>query len=294
MFSWHPPTDRWAWNDAMFRIHGYEPHAVVPTRALLLAHIDPHDRDHAADAVAAAAVRQEPWCLRHRLVTVDGRTREVVSAGGPRRPGGHDGGHHSRLDSRPDRGPDRDAVADDAAASGGENAGDATECSNGRVLRGYLIPLPLRPGAEADPAPDDRSPAPASGDAAGPAPDAETIPAPRGRNGASGAYPPDGPDGAAAADAPVAPAPRESGRARSGEPADARHAEAMRHAHDTLVAGLDLTHEAASTLLSWLANTHEVPPVAVAEVLADLPRDATTARPDLAALLAVLDAGPDG
>lgn len=219
-FRWRPAADHWVWNDAMFRLHGYPPRTVTPSRALLLAHKHPQDRDGAADLIAALAVAHTPFCVRHRIVDAEGRTREVVGAGRVPTPR------------------DRDVE-----------------------LRGFLIPV----GAPGAPPP-----------VIGRIERVEIISESRraDERTAAPAIPPLLPDEAAAA-------------------ADARHAELLRRAHDTLVAGLDVDRETAASILSWLANAHEVPPVMVADGIAALPRDPATGRPDLGELLAALDTGAD-
>ena len=42
-FTYRPVTDTWTWSDGIFRIHGFEPGEVVPTTALVMAHIHPDD-----------------------------------------------------------------------------------------------------------------------------------------------------------------------------------------------------------------------------------------------------------
>lgn len=235
-FRWWPSVDRWYWNDALFRLHGHEPGAVTPSRAALLELTHPRDRARIAEAVAALVGDRRPYCTRHRIVTTDGRSREVVGAGGPARGG-----------------------------DGGETA-----------LLGYVIPLDVRTGA----LPLDEYVLPG--------PEDLTIPVPRGRDGTPPAEPVVVREAAGEA---AVPAVRTADAAAPDVP-DGRHAELLRRAHDTLVSGLDLNRDAAAAVVAWLANTHEVPPVVVAESLADL-GSRTDGRPDLAALLTVLDDGPD-
>lgn len=87
-FRWRPPGDHgqgdhWSFDDGLFRLLGHEPGAAVPSRALLLGHAHPDDRDGVADAVSALTRHRAPYRIRHRIVTATGRTREVVAAGGP-------------------------------------------------------------------------------------------------------------------------------------------------------------------------------------------------------------------
>lgn len=83
VYSWQPRTDRWTWNATMFRLHGYEPESVTPTRALWVAHKHPASREHARSVVDAAARTHTTYVCQHRIVAFDGREREVVALGYP-------------------------------------------------------------------------------------------------------------------------------------------------------------------------------------------------------------------
>jgi hypothetical protein len=83
VYSWQPRTDRWTWNGTMFRLHGYAPGAVTPTRALWFAHKHPDSREHAADAVDRACRSGATYVCEHRIVAFDGSEREVVGLGYP-------------------------------------------------------------------------------------------------------------------------------------------------------------------------------------------------------------------
>lgn len=230
-FRWSPSGDHWHWDDALFRLLGYEPGVVVPSRELLLGHAHPSDRDGVADAVSALMRHRTPYRTRHRIVTTSGRTREVAALGGPVR----------------------------------VPAGDT-------AVLGYLIGL------------DEDRGAPSLTGPLLPAAGAEVvIPLPRGRDGAGPAEPVSPADCAGGAVVP---------EGRPAEEADAHHAAALHRAQETLVAGLELSHDAAAAVVAWLANRHEVPPVVIAESLAALPRD-DHGRPELATLLALLEGGPD-
>ncbi|MFC5138583.1 PAS domain-containing protein [Actinomycetospora rhizophila] len=82
-YSWQPRTDRWTWNATMFRLHGYEPEAVTPTRSLWVAHKHPDSLDHAREAVDEACRSHSTYVCEHRIVAFDGREREVVALGFP-------------------------------------------------------------------------------------------------------------------------------------------------------------------------------------------------------------------
>jgi PAS domain S-box-containing protein len=71
---------RWEWSDAVARMHGYEPEAVVPTTELLLQHKHPKDRPRVA-AVLSRVLRGEPFSSRHRIIDTAGRTHWIVVVG---------------------------------------------------------------------------------------------------------------------------------------------------------------------------------------------------------------------
>ena len=71
---------RWEWSDAVARMHGYEPGAVVPTTELLLQHKHPDDRPRVA-AVLSRVLRGEPFSSRHRIIDTAGRTHWIVVVG---------------------------------------------------------------------------------------------------------------------------------------------------------------------------------------------------------------------
>lgn len=89
-YTYLPASDSWTWSDEVFRIHGFEPHEVVPTSALVLRHIHADDRATAKESRAAALERQQPFSLLHRIITAQGQERVVMSAGHVER--GPDGG----------------------------------------------------------------------------------------------------------------------------------------------------------------------------------------------------------
>lgn len=82
-YAWQPRTDRWIWNATMFRLHGYEPEVVTPTRALWAAHKHPERREHALEVVDEACRSHTTYVCPHRIVAFDGVQREVVAIGYP-------------------------------------------------------------------------------------------------------------------------------------------------------------------------------------------------------------------
>ena len=80
-YTYRPATDEWWWSETMFRIHGFEPGAVVPTTALVMRHIHPEDIDAAWQSREAVVERQEPFSFLHRIVTAASESRVVIAAG---------------------------------------------------------------------------------------------------------------------------------------------------------------------------------------------------------------------
>jgi hypothetical protein len=69
---------RWEWSDEVFRMHGYEPGAVVPTTELLLSHKHPEDRRHVQDLLDRALHSKSSFSSRHRFIDVDGNVHDAI------------------------------------------------------------------------------------------------------------------------------------------------------------------------------------------------------------------------
>lgn len=83
-FGWYRfyfTDERWEWSPEVARIHGYEPGAVTPTTRLILSHKHPDDYDQVAATLEEIRRTHRPFSTRHRIITVDGTTREVVVIG---------------------------------------------------------------------------------------------------------------------------------------------------------------------------------------------------------------------
>jgi hypothetical protein len=80
-YTYRPKTDQWWWSENTFRIHGFEPGAVVPTTELVMWHIHPDDREAAWESRGATAGRSEPFSFLHRIVTAGNQERVVLAAG---------------------------------------------------------------------------------------------------------------------------------------------------------------------------------------------------------------------
>lgn len=139
-FTWRPRGDAWVWNDAMYRLHGYAPQTVVPTRALVMAHEHPEDRLRVGRTMVAVLRDGGTFTCAHRIVSVDGEVHPVVSAG--------------RLRSLPG-GPALlgHVIAQcDGAGSSGTDAAAAPASDHDQLLAGGLATLACagltRPAAE--------------------------------------------------------------------------------------------------------------------------------------------------
>jgi PAS domain S-box-containing protein len=73
--------ERWEWSDEVQRLHGYEPGAVTPTTELVLSHKHPDDYAQVAATLDDVRRTHKPFSTRHRIITVQGATRDVVVMG---------------------------------------------------------------------------------------------------------------------------------------------------------------------------------------------------------------------
>ncbi|SDR96283.1 PAS fold-containing protein [Paraoerskovia marina] len=80
-FSWNPATSETRWSDGMFRLYGFEPGEVVPTRELAISHKHPEDRERYVELVQMIATTPGDFALWHRIVDTAGTTRYVVATG---------------------------------------------------------------------------------------------------------------------------------------------------------------------------------------------------------------------
>jgi hypothetical protein len=80
-FTYRPDTDTWVWSDGMYRIHGFEPHEVVPSSDLVMSHVHPDDMESARTATRAAITDRKPFTFPHRILTARREVRVVIAAG---------------------------------------------------------------------------------------------------------------------------------------------------------------------------------------------------------------------
>ena len=80
-FDYDPTSGRWTWSADVFRIHGFEPHDVVPTTELIRFHVHADDRDAVTKTLTNAMECPGPFCVLFRLIDAGGTTRLVLVIG---------------------------------------------------------------------------------------------------------------------------------------------------------------------------------------------------------------------
>lgn len=80
-FRFYFDDERWEWSPEVARLHGYEPETVEPTTRLVLSHKHPDDYGHVAATLEGIRQTHQPFSTRHRIITVQAQTREVVVVG---------------------------------------------------------------------------------------------------------------------------------------------------------------------------------------------------------------------
>lgn len=73
--------ERWEWSDEVAVLHGYGPGTVAPTTELVLSHKHPDDYAQVAATLDDIRRTHKPFSTRHRIVTAQGDTRDVVVIG---------------------------------------------------------------------------------------------------------------------------------------------------------------------------------------------------------------------
>jgi PAS domain S-box-containing protein len=80
-YRWFFGDERWEWSPEVEQIHGYQPGTVTPTTHLVLSHKHPDDYEQVAATLADIRRRHTSFSTCHRIITVQGTTREVVVIG---------------------------------------------------------------------------------------------------------------------------------------------------------------------------------------------------------------------
>ena len=73
--------ERWEWSAEVAQIHGYQPGTVTPTTQLVLSHKHPDDYKYIAATLDDIRRTHKPLSTRHRIITVQGETRDIVIIG---------------------------------------------------------------------------------------------------------------------------------------------------------------------------------------------------------------------
>lgn len=73
--------ERWEWSQEVELLHGYQPGTVTPTTELVLSHKHPDDYAHVAATLDDIRRSHKPFSTRHRIITTQGGTRDVVVIG---------------------------------------------------------------------------------------------------------------------------------------------------------------------------------------------------------------------
>jgi PAS domain S-box-containing protein len=74
-------NERYEWSPEVEQIYGYQPGTVTPTTRLALSHKHPDDYERVAATLDDIRRRRRPFSTCHRIITVQGTTREVVVIG---------------------------------------------------------------------------------------------------------------------------------------------------------------------------------------------------------------------
>jgi PAS domain-containing protein len=81
-FAYDVATDTWEWSPGVYLIYGFDRGEVIPSTALMRAHVHPEDRETVFEGGLERAVRDaEPFSAYYRLVDAGQRTRRVLTVG---------------------------------------------------------------------------------------------------------------------------------------------------------------------------------------------------------------------
>ena len=80
-FSYDVTTEKWDWDDDVFRIHGFEPGSVEPTTELVLESKHPDDRARVKALLEQVSANGGSFSISYRLIGGDQVERRVVLVG---------------------------------------------------------------------------------------------------------------------------------------------------------------------------------------------------------------------
>jgi hypothetical protein len=75
--------DRWEWSVPVARLHGYQPHEVIPDARLVLTHQHPDDRRRVAATFDEIRRTSRALSSPHRIIDAHGRPHHVIVIGEP-------------------------------------------------------------------------------------------------------------------------------------------------------------------------------------------------------------------
>jgi signal transduction histidine kinase len=81
-WDWNITADSVTWSDELYRIYGYEPHAIDVTLSTVLDHTIPEDRDYTRSVIERGLVSHLPFTYAHRIRRPTGEIRVLHSRGG--------------------------------------------------------------------------------------------------------------------------------------------------------------------------------------------------------------------
>lgn len=80
-FCLHLATGEWTWDDASYRLHGYDPGTVVPSTEIVSHCKDPQDQAELVGLLDRVARTAEDFALAYALVGGDGMERRLIIVG---------------------------------------------------------------------------------------------------------------------------------------------------------------------------------------------------------------------
>ena len=80
-FTYSVVGDHWSWSDGMYALHGWGRDEVLPSTALLLAHLHPDDRSGVYETLDIAMRAATPFTCYHRVIDRHGQEHSVLLVG---------------------------------------------------------------------------------------------------------------------------------------------------------------------------------------------------------------------
>ena len=80
-FRYDVATDAWWWSDETHRIFGFEPGEIVPTTALVLAHLDPEDYENRLGRLRDRTLHGGTFASVHRILDANRQERVLATVG---------------------------------------------------------------------------------------------------------------------------------------------------------------------------------------------------------------------